>query len=181
MSTEDKKETKVLEVEKAAEPIEKPKRKKPEPSLTKALSGVERRIAKLNAYRSLLNHKLTMRGTPPDIKKEIEQEFYFWAEDRMLVHMGEYEENRLFTDDEVEALKNLAAKVMVKAQNNPQAPINPPPKPPIRRVPEGPNRNARPHGNLREAMTMGEIRKRDQETGDFLQKLEGMDRDGPEF
>jgi hypothetical protein len=189
MSTEDKKEAKVLEVEKTDEVLktdEKPKKTKLQGVPKPLLQGVERRIAKLNAYRALLHHRLTMKGTPPDIKKEIEHEFYLWAEDRMLVHMGEYEENRIFTDGEIEALKNLAAKVMATAQGtppppNPQAPINPPPQPPPqqRRVlPQPPNPNAQ---SLRESMTMGEIKQRDRQTGNYLQKLEQMDQRGPEF
>lgn len=175
MSTNDKKESEVLEIEKKEQPVKKAKPKAP------PLQGVERRIAKLNAYRALLDHKLSLRGTPPDIKSEIEKEFRYWAEDQMLVHMGEYEENRVFTDEEIEALKGLAAKIMTKAQNpqpqQPKQPINPPPQQP----PQPRYNNPRPHGRLRETMNMQQIRQRDQDAGNLLQKLEDMDRNGPEF
>lgn len=174
MSTESKKDNEVLEIEKEKTALKKA------PLLTAPLQGVERRVAKINAYRSLLRIKLSLKGVPQDIKSEIEREFRYWAEDQMLALMGEYEERSFFTDEEIDALKGMASKIMAAAKGL-SAPVN---QSTVNQQPLNNQVNMRspstPRGP-RETLPLNEIRRRDRESADYLQKLDQMDRGGPDF
>jgi len=81
------------------------------------LTGVERKIAKLNAYRSLLKKKIVLKGVPKDIHEEILKEHAAWIESQVLIMLGQ-ESSQTFNPMEVIVLKQMASRVTAKLNNH---------------------------------------------------------------
>jgi hypothetical protein len=92
------------------------------------LTGVERQIAKLNAYRSLLKKKILLKGVPKDIHDEIMKEHMAWVKSQVLVMLGQGSSPG-FTQDEVDTLKKMVERVKSKLNQHTKAterPLGPP-------------------------------------------------------
>ena len=151
-----------------------------------SLTGIERTISKINAYRSLLNKKIVLKGVPSDLHDEIIKEFKSWVENQVLSLLGmgpdvKSNPEDSFSSGEIQTLRMLAAQVQskmgaptppVRAQNfakpNPNAqPLNP-------SYPSNPN-------NLKPSMDMDKYNHEQMKILEDMRKLADMDRDGPVF
>lgn len=163
-----------------------------------ALVDVERQIAKLNAYRSLLKKKIVLKGVPEDVHKEIVSEHTAWIESQVMLMLGQGSDG--FTPDEVKVLKQMVARVgsqlTANKLNQHQSVGNlGPPKPTQKQVrPQAPRppeeepvlsesaRNAEPLVPRMNQVNMGDAGAADQmRYVDAAKRLEQMEREGPDF
>jgi len=155
-----------------------------------SLTGIERTIAKINAYRSLLNKKIVLKGVPKDLHNEIIIEFKSWVEGQVLTLLGSGPDvksnpENLFTTNEINTLKVLAAQVQNKI--NPQQIQQTPPvqqtnysQPNKNAPPLNPNNPQNPN-NLTESVNMQQYNQDQMKILHDMRKLEDMDRNGPQY
>lgn len=128
------------------------------------LSEAERRLAKAGFYRDVMTHQLLSGDHPCAI--EVEQELQAWAKERLEQLLGLRAEPKVapaqevklpFTEEQLDALKQLADKVISKSGQPAPPPAQPaqpkvvpvqPPKPtgisPVPTKPSAPTRRAAP-------------------------------------
>lgn len=165
------------------------------------LTGVERQIAKLNAYRSLLKKKITLKGVPDDIHNEIINEHRDWIESQVMVMLGQgsSKESIRFSDKEIIILKQMAERVENKLNHHTKAterPIGPPAQNPVPQVPPAQQpesqqpilsesaRNAQPlipPHKQQNRMNMSGPLPNNSQIVEAARRLEAMDADSPNF
>lgn len=137
------------------------------------LVGIERRIVTINAYRTLLKKKISLKGVPKEIENEILFDLRSWIESQVLTMIGG-ESRETFSQDEVQTLKALASQVKDKIGG--ARPSNP--KQTTKTPSINPRSNARP---LNEAIDTVQYNKEQMDILRRARELEEMERNGPTY
>lgn len=154
------------------------------------LTGIERKIAKLNAYRTLLKKNIPLKGVPNEIQEEIIKEHKAWIESQVLIMLGQ-EASQTFTPDEVTVLKQMVSRVNNKlksglnelnkslAKHNNVGNLGPP-RPPEPVLSES-AKNAQPMIPRMNQVNMTGASPEQVKIVEAARRLEAMDADGPVY
>jgi hypothetical protein len=124
------------------------------------------RIELLNALRSIRDQLPKVKKASPAIERYVHKQFVDWVDAHIKKVLGEPQES-VFSQQEITALKALAAKVQQRQET--------PPQPTVTKSPASPAQKPAP---LKETVDVEKFRKSQE---DFLRQLEAMDRNAPQF
>lgn len=126
------------------------------------------RIELLNALRSIRDQLPKVKKASPAIERYVHKQFVDWVDAHIKKVLGEPQES-VFSQQEITALKALAAKVQQRQET---------PQPTVTKSPAPAPTPAQKPAPLKETVDVEKFRKSQE---DFLRQLEAMDRNAPQF